>query len=127
MKFPVVARRVALALVAMLAAPLAPAAEAPRDGRVLWRTDVFGWTWGTPLVVGNRIYVGAAGGKPYMIDHVASFDVLDRKTGAIVERWPLPEVAGAHQRGIGGSLAQDGDTIVATTIEGGVYGFGTRS
>ena len=51
-----------------------------RDGNVLWRTDVFGWTWGTPLVTADRIYVGAAGGKPYFIDHVASFTVLDRKT-----------------------------------------------
>jgi len=99
----------------------------PRDGSVLWRTDVFGWTWGTPLVTTDRIYVGAAGGKPYFIDHVASFTVLDRKTGAIVERWPLPEALGAYQWGIGGSLARDGDTIIATTFEGAVYGFPIRS
>jgi len=98
-----------------------------RDGNVLWRTDVFGWSWGTPLVTADRIYVGAAGGKPYMIDHAASFTVLDRRTGRIVERWPLAEVPGAFQWGIGGSLAQDGDTIVATTLEGAVYGFPSRS
>lgn len=99
----------------------------PRDGSVLWRTDVFGWTWGTPLVTADRTYVGAAGGKPYFIDHVASFTVLDRKTGNIVERWPLPEAQGAYQWGIGGSLARDGDTIIATTLEGAVYGFASRS
>ncbi|HEY5861653.1 MAG TPA: PQQ-binding-like beta-propeller repeat protein, partial [Casimicrobiaceae bacterium] len=98
-----------------------------RDGNVLWRTDVFGWTWGTPLVTADRIYVGAAGGKPYFIDHVASFTVLDRKTGRMLERWPLPDSPGAHQWGIGGSLALSGDTIVATTIDGAVYGFPLRS
>jgi len=98
-----------------------------RDGSVLWRSDVFGWTWGTPLVTADRIYAGAAGGKPYFIDHVASFTVLDRRTGRIVERWPLPEAQGAYQWGIGGSLARDGDTIIATTLEGAVYGFSTRS
>ena len=98
-----------------------------RDGNVLWRTDVFGWSWGTPLVTADRIYVGAAGGKPYMIDHAASFTVLDRRTGRMIERWPLAEVPGAFQWGIGGSLAQDGDTIVATTLEGAVYGFPSRS
>jgi outer membrane protein assembly factor BamB len=99
----------------------------PRDGSIIWRTDVFGWSWGTPLVTADRIYVGAAGGKPYFIDHVASFTVLDRKTGRIVERWPLPEVGGAFQWGIGGSLVQSGDTVVATTLEGAVYGFPSRS
>ena len=34
------------------------------SGRVLWRTDVFGWSWGTPLVTAERIYAAAAGGAP---------------------------------------------------------------
>lgn len=36
----------------------------PETGKVLWRTDVYGWTFGTPLLVGDRIFVGAAGGEP---------------------------------------------------------------
>jgi outer membrane protein assembly factor BamB len=95
----------------------------PADGRVLWRTDVFGWTFGTPLVLGDRIYAGAAGGTPYFIPHVASFCVLDRATGKLIERWPLAEAPGAHQWGIAGSLAVAGDTIVATTIDGSISGF----
>lgn len=36
----------------------------PGEGTVLWRTQVHGWTFGTPLVVGERSYAGAAGGTP---------------------------------------------------------------
>lgn len=28
-------------------------AIAPENGRVLWRTDIYGWTFGTPLLVGE--------------------------------------------------------------------------
>jgi outer membrane protein assembly factor BamB len=98
----------------------------PADGRVLWRTNVYGWSFGTPLVVGPYIYAGAAGGAPYMFPHVASFNVLDRATGKLVERWPLPDSSGAHQWGIAGSLALAGDTVVATTIDGSIYGFPLR-
>jgi len=91
-------------------------------GDVRWRTDVFGWTFGTPVVTSDKIYVGAAGGTPYFIPHAAGFCVLDRATGRILERWPLPD-AGGHQWGIAGSLALAGDTLVATTIEGSIYGF----
>lgn len=98
-------------------------AIAPEDGRVLWRTDVYGWTFGTPLLVGNRIFVGAAGGDPYFIHHVASFSVLDRATGKLLRRFPLPEVPGAHQWGIAGSPALAGDLVVVSTIQGGLMAF----
>jgi outer membrane protein assembly factor BamB len=94
----------------------------PASGRVFWRTDVHGWTWGTPLVVGDRIYVGVAGGKPYFIDHAASFSVLDRRSGALLRRWPLAD-SGAHQWGIAGSPAAAGDTVVVSTLEGRLLGF----
>lgn len=95
----------------------------PADGRVLWRSDVRGWTWGTPLVAGDRIYAGAAGGSPYFFHHVAGLWALDRASGRPLWRWPFDEVPGAHQWGVGGSPALAGDTLVITTIEGSVYGF----
>ena len=98
----------------------------PKDGRVLWRTDVYGWTFGTPLVTADRIYAGAAGGTPYFITHAACFCVLDRATGKLLQRWPLPESPGGHQWGIASSLALAGDTVVATTIDGSIYGFPSR-
>lgn len=94
----------------------------PANGHVLWRTDVHGWTWGTPLVIGDRIYAGAAGGTPYFVKHVASFNTLDRKTGKILQRWPLPDTGG-HQWGIAGSPVLAGDSVIVASIEGSLLSF----
>jgi outer membrane protein assembly factor BamB len=98
----------------------------PENGHVIWRTDVYGWTFGTPLLVGDRIFAGAAGGDPYFIHHVASFSMLDRATGKLLRRYPLPEVPGAHQWGIAGSPALAGDLVVVSTIQGGLMAFPVR-
>jgi len=94
----------------------------PSDGHVIWRTDVYGWTWGTPLVAKDRIYAGAAGGTPYALRHVASFSTLDRKTGKLLTRWPIADT-GANQWGIAGSPAQSGDAVIVATIAGSLYAF----
>ena len=94
----------------------------PADGRVRWRSDVHGWSWGTPLVLGDRIHVGVAGGTPYFVKHVASYVTLDRASGRILTRWPLPD-AGGHQWGIAGSPSPDGDQVIVATIEGSLYAF----
>ncbi|HEX5716820.1 MAG TPA: PQQ-binding-like beta-propeller repeat protein [Thermoanaerobaculia bacterium] len=101
-------------------------AISPENGRVLWRTDIYGWTFGTPLLVGDRIFAGAAGGDPYFIQHAASFSMLDRATGKLLRRYPLPEVPGAHQWGIAGSPALAGDLVVVSTIQGGLMAFPLR-
>jgi outer membrane protein assembly factor BamB len=98
-------------------------AIAPEDGHVLWRTDVYGWTFGTPLVVGDRIFAAASGGEPYFIRHVASLSMLDRASGKLLRRFPLPEVPGAHQWGSAGSPVLAGELVVISTIEGGVMAF----
>jgi outer membrane protein assembly factor BamB len=94
----------------------------PADGHVRWRTDVYGWSWGTPLVTDDHIYVGVAGGTPYFVRHVASFSVLDRRSGKLVARRPLADTGG-HQWGIAGSPALAGDTVVVATIAGSLIGF----
>ncbi len=92
----------------------------PADGRVIWRSDVYGWAWGTPVVTKARIYGGSAGGTPYELHHVASFSTLDRKTGKLLARWPIADTGG-HQWGIAGSPALAGDSIVFATIAGSLY------
>ena len=94
----------------------------PATGHVRWRSDVFGWTFGTPLVDADRIHVGAAGGMPYFVHHLASYTTLDRKTGKILTRSPLPDTGG-HQWGIAGSLARNNDTLIFTTIAGSLFGY----
>jgi outer membrane protein assembly factor BamB len=97
----------------------------PADGKVKWRSDVYGWTFGTPLVDGDRIHVGAAGGTPYMFRHLASYTTLDRASGRILTRRPLPD-GGGHQWGVPGTLALAGDTVVFATISGSLYGYPRR-
>lgn len=94
----------------------------PADGKVLWRSDVYGWSWGTPLVTERHIYVGAAGGTPYFIRHEGSFSVLDRRSGRLLTRRIFPDTGG-HQWGIAGSPALAGDTVVVATIAGSLLGF----
>lgn len=94
----------------------------PDDGHVLWRSDVHGWTWGTPLVDGDRLHVGVAGGTPYFVRHVASDTTLDRVSGRLLSRWPLPDTGG-HQWGVAGSPARGEGVVVVATIAGSLYGF----
>jgi hypothetical protein len=94
----------------------------PADGHVLWRSDVFGWSWGTPLVTDSHIYVGVAGGTPYFVRHQASFSVLERKSGRLLTRWPLADTGG-HQWGIAGSPALAGDSVIVATIAGSLLAF----
>ena len=97
----------------------------PANGHVRWRSDVYGWSFGTPLVVGDRIHVGAAGGTPYFVRHLASYSVLDRATGRILTRRPIADTGG-HQWGIAGSPALAGETVVVATIAGSLFGYPLR-
>ena len=74
---------------------------------------------------GDVIHVGAAGGTPYFIRHLASYTTLDRKTGRILTRRAIPD-PGGHQWGIVGSLAAAGDTVVYATLSGSLYGVPRR-
>ena len=93
-----------------------------KDGRVIWRTDVYGWNWGRPLVTEKFVYVGAAAGKPYVIRHDASLVALDRATGKIAWRWPYPPNE-SHQWGFPAGPVLEGKVLVIAAIDGTIYGF----
>lgn len=94
----------------------------PASGRVKWRGNAWGWTFGTPLLTADRVYAGAAGGTPYFIRHDAGFVSLDRRTGKLLTRWPIAD-GGGHQWGIAGSPARSGDLAIVATIEGSLLAF----
>ncbi|HUK62449.1 MAG TPA: PQQ-binding-like beta-propeller repeat protein, partial [Dongiaceae bacterium] len=85
----------------------------PKDGRVLWRSDVYGWAWARPLIAGGAIYQVTASAVPYDMRHVSGFAELDRKTGAIRWRWPMPDWAGAFMNGFPAGAARAGDLVIA--------------
>jgi outer membrane protein assembly factor BamB len=98
----------------------------PKDGRVIWRTDVYGWNWGRPLVTEKTVYIGAAGGSPYMIRHAGSLTALDRESGKILWRWAYP-ADNAHQWGFPAGPVLDGSTLVIAAIDGTLYGFPVKA
>ncbi|MGE8226297.1 MAG: PQQ-binding-like beta-propeller repeat protein [Stenotrophomonas sp.] len=93
-----------------------------RNGHVHWRSDVGGWSWGTPLPVQEYLIVGMAAGKPYFLEHTAGVGLLDRRDGRLLARYEMPAGHG-FQWGIAGSLATDGTMLVAADIEGVLMGF----
>jgi len=95
----------------------------PKDARVIWRTDVYGWPWGRVLVANKMLYVGVASATPYDMRHLGSFTALDRQTGKIVWRWPMPEWPGSFMNGFTASPALDSRTVVIGGLDGTLYAF----
>lgn len=93
------------------------------DGHFLWRTDVFGFAWGRPLLTDRHVYIGTSGAQPYMIRHRAALSVLDRVTGRLVARWPLPDSDETFMWGFVASPVANDRTLVIGALDGVFYGF----
>jgi len=97
----------------------------PATGRAAWGTDVRGLDWGTPLVVGDTIYIGtvAQNVPGTAIEHTGGIMALDRHTGAV--KWQFlatkPEANGFG--GYAGSLATDGHRVFAAGFDGNLVAF----
>lgn len=92
------------------------------SGQVRWRTEVAGWSWGTPRVAGRHLFIATAAGAPYFQPLQAELAMLDRDDGHVIARSALPAGEG-FIHGVAGDLALDGDTLVAATIGGMLMGF----
>ncbi len=95
----------------------------PKNGRVVWRTDVYGWAWARPLVTEKIVYIGTGGSEPYQMRHLPSMTALDRKTGKIVWRWPMPKLPGVLTYGFAAPVVLGGNTLVIGGMDGTLYGF----
>lgn len=93
-----------------------------QSGNVRWRSEVAGWSWGTPLVAGRHLFVATAAGAPYFQPLQAELTMLDRASGQVVARSALPAGEG-FMWGVAGDLARAGDTLVAATVGGTLMGF----
>ena len=94
-----------------------------KDGRVLWRTDVYGWAWPRPVVDGDMLLVSTVGARPYQMRHLGALTALDRQTGRILWRWPMPEMPGAWTYGFFAPAAIAGGRAVVGGLDGTLYGF----
>jgi outer membrane protein assembly factor BamB len=93
----------------------------PQSGRVLWRTDVYGWPWGKVVATDGFLYVGVAGGSPYDMRHVPSFTAINRRTGKIAWRYPVPESGFIYGFAVGPAI--DGKVAVMGAVDGTLYAF----
>jgi outer membrane protein assembly factor BamB len=93
------------------------------DGRVLWRTDVYGWAWPKPILAHDLVLVSAIDVRPYQMRHLGSLSALDRRTGRIVWRWPMPAWEGAWTTGFHAAPAVEGGLVVVGGLDGSLYAF----
>jgi outer membrane protein assembly factor BamB len=93
------------------------------DGRVLWRADVFGWAWPRPAVSAELVYAASVGTSPYNMRHLGGLTALDRKTGKVVWRWPMPEWPGSLLYGFAAPPVIEGQTLVIGGLDGALYAF----
>lgn len=95
----------------------------PKDGRVLWRTDVFGCPWGRAAVTEKNVFIGAVGCSPYEMRHLGSLTALDRKSGKITWRWPMPEWPGSFVNGFAAGPVVEREMLIIGGLDGSLYAF----
>lgn len=97
----------------------------PKSGKPLWEVDVLGWAWGTPAVTRDTVYVGVAAPQKYVTRHAAGLVALDRKTGAVRWRRPVP-LGESFVSGYTGSVAIEGNVLIAPNVSGRLEGYKLR-
>lgn len=94
-----------------------------KDGRVVWRTDVFGLAWPGPAVTEKVVYASTIGSQPYQIRHLGALSALDRKSGKILWRWPMLDTPGALYTGFIAAPVIEGKTLIVGGLDGTLYCF----
>jgi outer membrane protein assembly factor BamB len=95
----------------------------PATGSALWVTRIYGLSWGTPVVTADAVFAGTHAQQTALIRHEASIVALNRSNGAVRWRIQLPTTSESERSGIVGSLAIDGDTLIAATFDGMLSGY----
>jgi outer membrane protein assembly factor BamB len=95
----------------------------PSNGQARWSTVVNGLSWGTPLVTRDAVYAGTSAQAGAILPHTGALVSLDRPTGQVRWRTPVPLNAPATRAGVIGSLARHGDLVIAAQFDGTVTAF----
>lgn len=98
----------------------------PASGAARWVTDVGGLTWGTPVVTAEMVFAGTSAQRPAAIQHEGGITALDRRTGAVRWRHPVPLGADADRAGYLGSLVLADEKIIGAGYDGTVVAFPAR-
>ncbi len=95
----------------------------PGTGRVIWRTDVYGYPWGRPCVTDDAVFIAAGGTSGYMIRHTGGLLKLARDDGRVLWRWAAPEAPEALQNGFAAGPVLDSGILLVGAINGTLYAF----
>ena len=95
----------------------------PKDGRIIWKTDVFGDPWGKPVLTEKFLYDGTGAIVPYEMREEGGVVALDRQTGKLAWRWPLPNPPGTYYYGFAASPALADGLLVIGGLDGTLYAF----
>ena len=71
----------------------------------------------------DRVYIGIAGPQKYVTRHAAGLVALDRKTGRIVWRRPVPPHATEFVSGYPGSMVVVDDVLIAPNVSGAIEAY----
>ncbi len=92
----------------------------PGTGHALWGTDVRGMAWGSPVVADHTVFIGTAAQNipGTVIHHTGGIVALDRRTGGIQWQVLAPAPPEGQFGGFPGTLALDGDRLIAAGFDG---------
>jgi outer membrane protein assembly factor BamB len=94
-----------------------------KTGRSVWELDTGGWPWASPAVTARRVFIGAAGDADYLVKHQGAFLAVDRATGRLAWRYPVPPPADKGQSGFVGAAAVADGRVFVGGLDGRVYAF----
>lgn len=96
------------------------------SGRTLWRFETGGWSWSTPTISPDVVYIGGISAAPYYVPGVtleAGFHAVDRASGRRIWHFEPEPIEGYITGGVfSTAVAADGIVYVAG-LDGRVYAF----
>ena len=95
------------------------------SGSLVWSFGTDGSPWSTPAVTQDRVYIGVAGVPNYFIAHHGGFFAVERSTGEVAWRFPMPEIPGADTYGVAASPAVGNGLVFFGGLDGVLYAFRT--
>jgi outer membrane protein assembly factor BamB len=93
----------------------------PVDGGTQWATAIGGWAWAQPAVTDDAVYtctVGMADAFNYAHPVEGSINALDRKTGELKWRIPVPMPSEAYLSGAAAGPVVTGDRLLVAGLDG---------
>jgi eukaryotic-like serine/threonine-protein kinase len=90
------------------------------SGKVLWRFATKGWSWGTPMVDGDSVYIGSISAPSYVKGMQAGFYAVDRLTGQEQWRFAPAMIEGFIEGGVFSTIVANGALYVAA-LDGYLY------